>query len=257
MFEAIILGILQGLTEFLPISSSAHLIILPWFLGWQGAVNTLSFSVALHIGTLIALLTYFRDDWIMLVKTAFRKDRMIWYIFLGTIPAGVIGIFFHERIEHIRNPLLIVFTLCLVAVLMIIVERRYKDSPHLGINKITLKDALIIGIVQALALVPGISRSGITIVTGLMLGFQREASARFSFLLSTPLIAGAGILEAKRLFNSENIEFNIFITGVLTSALTGYVVIKYLLRFLQNHSLMPFAYYRFFLAFVIIVNILR
>ncbi|MBI4654600.1 MAG: undecaprenyl-diphosphatase UppP [Nitrospirae bacterium] len=255
MFQAIILGIVQGLAEFLPISSSAHLIILPWFFGWDGVVNTLGFGVALHFGTLLALLVYFRDDWITILKTSNRKDGLIWNILLGTVPAGVTGLLFHDNIEHIRSPLLIVFTLCIVAVFMIMVERSYKESSRIGVDKIRLKDALIIGIAQAFALVPGVSRSGITIVAGIMLGFQRQASARFSFLLSTPIVAGASLLEAKNLINSPDIKFNIFIAGTIASAVTGYIAIKYLLRFLQTHSLRPFAYYRFFLAFAIIIGI--
>lgn len=255
MFQAIVLGVLQGLTEFLPVSSSAHLIILPWFFNWQGLVNTLAFDVALHFGTLIALLSYFRKDWIALLKTIRNKNSLIWHIFFATIPAVVAGLIFHEKIEQTRSPLLIVFTLSFVAGLMILVERKNKESRRLGIDKITRKDAVIIGIAQAFALVPGVSRSGITIVTGLMRGFQRETSARFSFLLGTPVVFGASVLEARNLILSDDIELDLFIAGVLASAVTGYFAIKYLLRFLQNHSLRPFAYYRFLLAFVIIITI--
>jgi len=253
MLEAIILGILQGLTEFIPVSSSAHLIVVPWFFGWSGSVNTLGFDVALHFGTLIALLLYFRKDWITLLKTAHRKDSLIWLILIATVPAATAGLIFHETIERIRNPVLIAFTLSFVAVLMILTERIKKDSPGLGIDKISRKDALIIGIAQASALVPGVSRSGITIVAGLMRGFQRHASARFSFLLSTPVVAGASVLEARKLVLSDDIidiNHDLFLTGVAASTVTGYIAIKYLLRFLQNHSLNPFAYYRFLLAFV-------
>lgn len=256
MLEAIILGILQGLTEFIPVSSSAHLIILPWFFGWQGAVNSLSFDVALHFGTLAALLFYFRKDWIALLKTANRKDGLIWHILIATIPAAAAGLIFHEEIEQIRSPILITFTLSFVAALMIFTEKIKKESRGLGIDKISRKDALIIGIAQAFALVPGVSRAGITIVAGLMRGFQRQVSARFSFLLSIPVVAGASALEARKLIlSSDNIKPDIFIAGIVISAVTGYFAIKYLLRFLQNHSLNPFAYYRFFLAFVIIITI--
>lgn len=255
MFEAALLGILQGLTEFLPISSSAHLIILPWFFGWHGTVDTLSFAVAVHFGTLIALLSYFRKDWLTLLRTANRKEGMIWHILIGTLPAVFVGFLFYDEIAGLRSPLLIVFTLCLVAVLMILVERSYKEPMRLGIDKLSRRDAFIIGIAQAFAFVPGVSRSGITIVAGLMLGFQRQASARFSFLLSMPVVAGASLLEAVKLSNSGGIESGIFLTGVITSAVTGYITVKYLLRFLQNHSLRVFAYYRFFIAFVIIIAI--
>ncbi len=254
MLEAIILGILQGLTEFIPVSSSAHLILLPWFFRWEGTVNTLGFSVALHFGTLIALLFYFRKDWIMLLKTAHRKDSLIWHIVIASVPAAAAGLIFHDVIEKIRNPFLIIFTLVSVAVLMILVENAKKGSAGSGIDAISRKDAIIIGIAQAFALVPGVSRSGITIIAGLTRGLQRQSSARFSFLLSTPVVAGASLLEAGKLSRSGDIEYDIFLAGIIISALTGYVTIKYLLQFLQNHSLKPFAYYRFFLAFGIIIT---
>ena len=255
MFEAVILGILQGLTEFIPVSSSAHIILFTWFFRWDDTVNTLGFSVALHLGTLIALLSYFRNDWLALLKTANSKDGLIWHILIGTIPAAVVGFIFHDAIAQVRSPLLITFTLSSVAALMILAERTKDGSRGMGIEKITRKDALIIGIAQAFALVPGVSRAGITIVAGLMRGFQRQASARFSFLLSTPIVAGAGALETKRLILHNDLNPEIFITGIIISAVTGYFAIKYLLRFLQNHSLNPFAYYRFLLAFVIIIII--
>ncbi len=257
MIEAIILGILQGLTEFIPVSSSAHLIIIPWFFGWTGTVNTLSFSVALHLGTLISLLLYFRKDWVAIFKTANKKDSLIWHIFIATIPAAAAGLLFHDQIQQIRSPLLITATLSFVAVLMILVERKKKTSASLCLDRLSRKDALLIGIAQAVALVPGISRSGITIVTGLARGYQRQASARFSFLLGTPIVAGAGAFEAKELILSHNMNFQpaIFLTGIAMSALTGYIAIKFLLRFLQNHTLAPFAYYRFLVAFVIIITI--
>ena len=259
MLHAIILGILQGLTEFLPVSSSAHLIILRWSLEWQDSTNSLSFDVALHFGTLIALLTYFRKDWVVLLKNADKKDGMIWHIFIATIPAAAAGLIFHEKIEQIRDPflipLIIAFTLSLVAVLMILAERAKKGAQGSVIDKISRKDALIIGIAQAFAIVPGVSRSGITITAGLMRGYQRHEAARFSFLLGTPVVAGASMLEARNLISSGNIEFNILITGIAASTITGYIAIKYLLRFLQNHTLKPFAYYRFLLAFVIIITI--
>jgi len=254
MFEAIILGILQGLTEFIPVSSSAHLILFPWFFGWHGTVDTLGFDVALHFGTLTALLFYFRKDWINILRDISEREGIIWKLIIGTLPAGIMGFLFHDWFEQFRSPALIVFTLSIVAMFMILVERGYKKSKRFEIDSVTLGDALIIGIAQAFALIPGVSRSGITIIAGLIRGLKREASAKFSFLLGTPVIFGASVLETKNLLiNSHNIELDIFIIGVITSAVTGYLAIKYLLQFLQNHSLNPFAYYRFFLAFVIII----
>lgn len=253
MFEAIILGIIQGLTEFLPVSSSAHLIIVPWFFEWNGVVGTMTFDVALHTGTLLALLIYFRKDWIEILKTASRRDSMLWKLLIGTIPAGVIGFFFHDLFERTRSPMLIIFTLSLVSILMILSERYYKKSQHSGIEKVSLFDAVFIGFAQAFALVPGVSRSGITIVAGLTRGLKRDASARFSFLLGTPVIFGASIFEAGNLIKADNIDYSIFVTGVAVSTITGYIAIRFLLSFLQRHSLIPFACYRFFLAFVIII----
>ncbi len=255
MFEAIILGILQGLTEFIPVSSSAHLIIFPWFFNWQGVVNTLSFDVALHFGTLIALLIYFRKDWIEIIRTLPQKDGMIWKILVGTIPAGIVGVVFHDWIAQNRSPVVIIITLCLVSVLMILSERRYSNTQRGGIELIDMKSALFIGVAQACALIPGVSRSGITIVAGLTKNLKREDAARFSFLLGTPAVAGASLLELKNLTGSGTFQTDIFTVGILVSALTGYFAIKYLILFLQKYSLRPFAYYRFFLAFVIILSI--
>ncbi len=255
MFEAIILGILQGLTEFIPVSSSAHLIIFPWFFNWQGVVNSLSFDVALHFGTLIALLIYFRKDWVELIKSAPRKDSMIWKLFFATLPAGVVGVLLHDWIAENRSPVIIIFTLCIVSVLMILSERNYSESDRSSIEKINMKSAIFIGIAQAFALIPGVSRSGITIVAGLTKGLKRADAARFSFLLGTPAVAGASILEGKNLIGADNIEINLFIAGIAVSAIVGYIVIKYLILFLQKYSLRSFAYYRFLLAFVIIISL--
>jgi len=255
MLEAIILGIIQGITEFLPVSSSAHLVILPWFFRWRGVVDTISFDVALHFGTLLALLIYFKDDWLGILRTIPRRDSIIWKIAIGTIPAGLIGFLFHDFFESVRDPIIIVFTLCFVSVLMIISEKVYRRSHHSGIERLSPLDALFIGVAQAFALVPGVSRSGITIVAGLTRGLRRDDSARFSFLLGTPAILGASLLEAKKLAGSGGVDYSIFITGILTSAITGYIAIRFLMGFFQGHTLIPFAYYRFFLASVIIISI--
>ena len=255
MFEAIIHGILQGLTEFLPVSSSAHLIIVPWYFDWHGIVDSLSFDIALHFGTLIALLVYFRKDWIEIIKSIPRRDGMIWKLAVGTIPAGVAGVLLHDWIEQNRSPVIIIFTLSLVSVLMILSERNYHTSDRTGIEKITFNDALFIGIAQACALIPGVSRSGITIIAGITKKLKREDAARFSFLLGTPAVAGASLLAGKNIIGSSDIDFSIFGAGILVSALIGYAAIKYLIIFLKTFSLRPFAYYRFLLAFVIILSI--
>jgi len=255
MFEAILLGMLQGLTEFLPVSSHAHLILMSWFFGWGGLVDSLTFSVATHVGTLLALVSYFWKDWIALLKTIRMKDGLAWHIIVATIPAALTGAIFYDTIAGMRSPVLIVFALSVVGVVMLLVERTKKDKPF---EKIGRKDAVIIGVAQALAFIPGVSRSGITIVAGLMCGFQREASARFSFLLAAPIVAGASIFETRKLMSVgglDYLDYNIFIAGIIASAIAGHLAIKYLLTFFRTYSLRPFAYYRFILAFVIIVTV--
>jgi undecaprenyl-diphosphatase len=251
MFEAIILGIVQGLTEFLPVSSTAHLILFPWFFNWSGEVNTLTFDVALHTGTLLSLILFFWKDWTELIA---KKHRLLGLIILASIPAGAAGFFLNDIVENsLRRPLIISLMLIAVGFLMLIAEKanKYKD-----IEKTGLKDAVIIGIAQAIALIPGVSRSGITISAGLFRGFEREAAARFSFLLSTPLIAGATMLHIRKAFTSQvNHDLGLFSIGIITSCITGLVAIKFLLAFLKRYPLNLFAYYRFVLSAVIIAGI--
>jgi len=251
VFEAIILGIVQGITEFLPVSSTAHLILFPWFLGWGGEIDSLTFDIALHAGTLFALLLCFRRDWIDLIT---RKYRMFGLIILASVPAGIAGFLLNDFVEHtMRKPLIISLMLVLIGFVMLIAEKAYK---HKDIEKTDIKDAVIIGIAQAVAVIPGVSRSGITISAGLFRGFEREAAARFSFLLSTPVIAGATLLHLnKALLNNGIHDIRIFAAGILTSFVTGYIAIKFLLRFLKKHPLNLFVYYRFILSAVIIAGI--
>ena len=251
MLEALILGVVQGFTEFLPVSSTAHLILLPWFFNWTGEVDTLSFDIALHTGTLIALLACFWRDWIELIT---KKQKLFGLIVLASIPAGVAGYLLNNFAERaLREPLIISMMLVEVGFLMLIAEKanKYKDMEKTG-----LKDAIIIGIAQAIAIIPGVSRSGITISAGLFRGLKREASARFSFLLSTPIIAGATMLHFKKLITAqENYNLQLFAIGLVTSYITGIVAIKFLLNFLKKHPLNVFVYYRFILAVVIIAGI--
>jgi len=251
MLEALILGVVQGFTEFLPVSSTAHLILLPWFFNWTGEVDTLSFDIALHTGTLIALFACFWRDWIELIT---KKQKLFGLIILASIPAGVAGYLLNNFAERaLREPLIISMMLVAVGFLMLIAEKanKYKDMEKTG-----LKDAIIIGISQAIAIIPGVSRSGITISAGLFRGLKREASARFSFLLSTPIIAGATMLHFKKLITAqENYNLQLFAIGLVTSYITGIVAIKFLLNFLKKHPLNVFVYYRFILAVVIIAGI--
>lgn len=249
--QAIILGFIQGLTEFFPVSSTAHLIILPWFFEWKGDVNTLTFDVALHGGTLTALLFCFWKDWVELFT---KKQELLGMIILASIPAGVAGFFLNDIVEKsLREPLVISVMLVAVGFVMLAAEKvaKYKDM-----EKVDYFDALLIGIAQATALVPGVSRSGITISAGLFKGFKREAAARFSFLISTPIIAGATLLHLRKLLTSQgNHDFQLFSVGIITSSITGFLAIKFLLAFLKKYPLNIFVYYRFILAVVIIAGI--
>jgi len=264
--QALFLGILQGLTEFLPISSSAHLILAPWFFRWQNSlVDSLTFDVALHAGTLVAVLWYFWKDWVDLTLGFFRivtrrsigsfQEKLILYLVLATIPAAIAGFLMQGMIESsFRNPGLIVFPLTGVSFLMIFVEKRARNSHPL--DKITLPDSLLIGFAQALALLPGVSRSGITITAGLFRGYQREAATRFSFLLSTPAIAGAAFLQLRHLFSPGTItDWPVFAIGFFASGIVGYLSIAFLMRYLRQHTLNLFAAYRLVLAAVIIFMI--
>ena len=264
--QALVLGILQGLTEFLPISSSAHLILAPWFFRWQNSlVDSLTFDVALHAGTLVAVLWYFWKDWVDLTLGFFRivtrrsigsfQEKLILYLVLATIPAAIAGFLMQGMIESsFRNPGLIVFPLTGVSFLMIFVEKRARNSHPL--DKITLPDSLLIGFAQALALLPGVSRSGITITAGLFRGYQREAATRFSFLLSTPAIAGAAFLQLRHLFSPGTAtDWPVFAIGFIASGIVGYLSIAFLMRYLRQHTLNLFAAYRLVLAAVIIFMI--
>jgi undecaprenyl-diphosphatase len=261
IFEAIILGIVQGITEFLPISSSAHLILLPWMFGQQGTlIDSLNFDVALHAGTLVAILAFFWRDWFDLfgklltgIKDGTWKTnegRLVWFIVLATIPAGVLGLKYEHVVEEsFRNPLLIAGMLAAISLVMWAADRYSAKTADLG--HMSLGHAILIGFAQALALVPGVSRSGITITAGLLSGYKREDAARFSFLLSTPVIAGAAILKLHKLHLAAG-EALPFALGTLFSAIVGYLSIKFLLQYLSRHSLNLFVWYRLALAGVVV-----
>lgn len=246
--EAIVLGVVQGITEFFPVSSTAHLILFPWFFRWSGEVNTLVFDVALHAGTLSALLVCFYRDWLHMLS----KDRkMLFFIFLATIPAGAAGALFHDLIEQtLRSPLIIAVSTLVFGILMLVAERYGKRNSE----RASFRDAMLVGAAQAIALIPGVSRSGITMTAGLFRNLTRESSARFSFLLSTPIIGGATLLEGKKLMKSSaSYHLDIFGIGFLAAFFSGFFAIKFLLNFLKKHPLNIFVYYRFLLALVIVV----
>lgn len=259
-WDAILLGAVQGLTEFLPISSSGHLIVVPWLLGRPA--GGLTFDVALHVGTLLVLLVYFWRDWLYLAGGLLRlvqgqrdaRARVLLLLVVGTLPAAVVGLV-GERVieEHLRSPYLVAVLLAGVAVLFLVVERGATQLRML--KDVGWSDALLVGCAQALALVPGVSRSGITIVAGLMLGLRRDEAARFSFLLATPAIAGAGALRLRDLVRAglPPEEQLIFALGLLSAAVVGFAAVAWLLGYLRRRSLAAFAYYRFALATLIVV----
>lgn len=256
ILEAVILGITQGLTEFLPISSSGHLILVQWATGWTGElINNLTFDVALHFGTLAAVLWYFWRDWLHLGKATMNvlrgtapvhEARLVWYIGLATVPAVVAGLLFEHTVETLfRNPLLVSAALLAGSLVMWLADRSSAKVRRLA--SLTLGHALFVGLAQALALVPGVSRSGITISAALAAGYRREDAARFSFLLSTPVIAGAGLLKLRHITFQGHAAWGC-ILGTLASAVVGYLAIRFLIRYLERHSLMVFVWYRVALA---------
>ena len=267
LLEAIFLGVVQGLTEFLPVSSSGHLLLSQYFLGLDQERFGLSFDVALHLGTLLAVIYFFRWDlWRMalaFLRSIRRRSiaepdaRLAYLILASTIPAAFIGYRFEDFISTTaRSPWVVVFTLTLVGVLFIVGEavgRRTRQASKLG-----FLEAVGIGVAQAAALVPGVSRSGATITLGLFLGLRREEAARFSFLMSVPIIAGAGFLQLREVVSAgmEASEVAIFGVGFVVSAVVGYLAIRFFISFVADHSLRAFAYYRFGLAAVTAVALL-
>lgn len=260
LIEAIVLAIVQGITEFLPISSSAHLALVPWWLGWDDA--SLFFEVVVHLGTTLALISYFWQDWRELIKAGLQilrqrkivtaQERLLLWIGIATIP-GVIGGFLIEPYFDgvLSEPAQVAAQLYLTAALLIFSEwytaRTYAAGTGRSLDSMKLTDSIAIGVAQAVAIIPGISRSGSTIATGLALGFDRESAARFSFVMATPIILGAG---AKKLLDvatgSESVansEIFPLIMAFIVSAVVGYLSIAFLLQYVRQHKLYGFAYY--------------
>ena len=257
--QVVVLAIVQGLTEFLPISSSGHLVLVPSFFGWTD--QGLAFDVAVHFGSLLAVCAYFRRDIVALLGgtlevATFRLDspesRLALGIALGTIPAAVAGLLAAGWIEqNLRSPSVIVFTLAGYAVLMILADRYGKSERN--ITDVSIRDAFLVGCAQALALIPGTSRSGVTITAGRFMGFARQDAARFSFLLSVPVIFLASMYETLKLVTSdEAVPWAQLGTGVAVSAIVAYLSIEFFMRFVQRIGLMPFAVYRLLLAGIIL-----
>jgi undecaprenyl-diphosphatase len=252
---AVLLGIVQGITEFLPISSSGHLALIEHYFHVSG--GGLGFDILLHVGTLAALLAYFHRDWLNMAQsfitpTRYNRPerRMFVFLMIAVIPGGLAGVLLEKKAEHLfRQPARIAILLALLGLLLIVAEKVARHRRPL--DRITLMDAAVIGCSQALAIMPGVSRSGITMTTGLFLGFTRPAAARFSFLLATPIIAGAGLHHIpKWLKEASNGELTLLpaVLGFLAAVVSSYLTIKFLLRFLERHTFTPFAVYRFCLA---------
>lgn len=253
IFEAVILGIVQGLTELLPISSSGHLALIPWIFNWDIPA---SFDVALHFGTLLAICIFFFKDWIGLIKGGYnqvvkkektQEGKMFWYLVIATIPGGIIG-FILDKVAGdslSQMPLLIAFALIIMGIILYIVDKKaptkteYKDM--------NFKQTFLIGLSQALAFIPGVSRSGITMTTGRLMGVSRESTAKYTFLLSTPIVFAATI------FKLSEFEFTLpFFAGVLASFIVGLFVIKFLMNYLKKGSFKIFAIYRVIVGILVI-----
>ena len=254
--QAIVLALVQGLSEFLPISSSGHLVLVPYFFGWPD--QGLAFDVAVHVGTLFAVIAYFRRELVAMTRAWFGSlagrgltpdARLAWCVVLGTIPVGLVGLAFGDLIEEkLRNPLSVAAMLTFFGILMWLADRfgrSARDESSIG-----WRDALLVGCAQALALMPGTSRSGVTMTMGRALGYTREASARFSFLLAVPGIGMAGAYEGLKLATGEanGTGWDVIALAVAVSAATGYLCIAWLLRIINRIGLAPFAIYRFAVA---------
>lgn len=255
IFQAIILGLIQGLTELLPISSSAHLTLIPMMFEWKIPD---SFDVALHFGTLLAIGIFFFTDWIDLLKGGYNRivkkqssleSKMLFYIILATIPGGAIGFILDKYAEDIlSNPIIIAIALIVMGIILYIADK-YSKSETLY-KDLSLKQTFLIGLSQALAFIPGVSRSGITMTTGRLLGVKREATAKYSFMLSAPIVLGAS------LYKFLDFQFSIeALIGIIVSFLFGLFVIKFLLEYLKKGSFKIFAIYRIILGIVVLVTV--
>jgi undecaprenyl-diphosphatase len=261
-FQAIVLGIVQGLTEFLPISSTGHLRIVPAFAGWEdpGA----AFTAVIQLGTMAAVLVYFRSDlwgivraWIRELGTPWRglshEARLGWLIVLGTIPISIFGVAFSDQIESgARDLYLIGSALILFSFVMLAAEWVGERSPHRPLTEINQRDGIFIGLAQALALIPGVSRSGSTISAGLFRGFDRRAAARYSFLLSVPAVVLSGLFELRDLGEGDNASAGATVIATLVAFVSGYAAIAWLLRYLATHTMAIFVAYRIPLGILVL-----
>ena len=253
--QAIVLGIVQGLTEFLPVSSSAHLILVPWLLRWRDP--GLAFDVVLHLGTLLALLAYYWRDWVdmgmSLADGRQMPRRLLFFLVIASVPGAIIGVLLEKQAETIfRSPVLIATTLAVMGIALWASDSI--GSKKRKIEDITFIDALLIGFSQALAIIPGVSRSGATITTARLLGIDRPDAANFSFLMATPIIAGAGLLEVHKLFHSGLVAQLGW--GFIASAVFSILAIAGLLRFVRTRTYQPFAIYRILVGIAVVAIVM-
>lgn len=268
IIQAIIIGLVQGLTEFLPVSSSAHLIFIQELLGVEA---NLAFDVLLHLGTLVAVISYFWRDILQMIIAFFsslvdlvkgrfiseiKKDqykKLTWYLIIATIPVGIIGYLFNSSIESLFTGISIPAFFLLITGCILYFSQRM-NSGEINLKNMSWKEAVIVGCGQACALLPGLSRSGTTIATGLFLGLDKEFAAKFSFILSIPAILGAAVYELKDVSFSGNVELTVWIIGFLVAAISGYLAIKFLLKLIKERSLDVFAYYCWIVGAIILVG---
>ncbi len=268
IIQAIIIGLVQGLTEFLPVSSSAHLIFIQQLLGVTEP--SLAFDVLLHVGTIVAVVTYFWRDIIQMIIAFFeslvdlvkgrfiteiKKDqykKLTWYVIIGTIPVGLVGIIFNDIVESLFTGVSIPAFFLLITGCILYFSQRMNNG-EIDLKNMTLKEAIIVGCGQACAIIPGLSRSGTTIATGLILGLDKEFAAKFSFILSIPAILGAAIVQLKDV-GGGSIELTAWIAGFLVATISGYLAIKFLLKLIQERSLDVFAYYCWIIGAIILVG---
>ena len=269
ILEAIILGVVQGLTEFLPISSTGHLILVQKALGLSDGAYGLRFDAAIHLGTLSALLSYFRARWLALIAgflqslrerrwDASPQSKLAWLLLLGTIPAGIAGYLLESTAEDaFRSPALVGAMLIMFSIPMVLAERLTRGRRE--IDAATPRDALLVGVAQSIALVPGVSRSGITISAGMLAGFRRDEAAVLAFLLSAPIIAAAGGKQLFDILRGESAsatgldnELAVYAAGLLSAAIVGYGAIYSLVRYLRVHTLTVFVTYRVVLGVIVL-----
>lgn len=250
----IILGIIQGLTEFIPVSSSAHLIIVRELLRWEDM--GLSFDMAIHLGTLLALIIYMRKDW---YKILTRNRYLLFLVILATIPGAIFGLLLENIAEtYFRSLLIIGIAMSIFGIVLFTVDRLSKHNRSL--ESIGIRDAVIVGFSQILALIPGVSRSGATLTGAFLCGFKRSDSARFSFLLSVPIIGGAGLVSLLKIIREPSSSLSIFglFLGIITSFIFGYIAVHFMLNYLRRHNTNIFVYYRLIVGlFLIIFNLIK